>query len=68
MFSPICVSWDFNVKRGNWTSTGCTLSNVNNESGVFTCACNHLTNFAVLVVSLRDIKYFRKYECMLFEL
>ena len=37
--------------RGNWSAEGCTARNVNNITGVITCACNHLTNFAILVVS-----------------
>ena len=34
--------------RGNWTTDGCELTG--NENGVITCACDHLTNFAILVV------------------
>ena len=57
IYSPTCVSWDFDVTdpasgkmRGNWTSKGCNMTGMNETSGVITCACNHLTNFAVLVV------------------
>ena len=52
--SERCVSWDFNADggRGNWTSEGCeTISLVD---GVATCECNHLTNFAILVVSMME--------------
>ena len=45
--SERCVSWDFGHQ--NWTSRGC-VTNTGND-GVVLCCCNHLTNFAVLVVS-----------------
>ena len=41
------MSWDFDLS--DWTRRGCTTSVGGN--GVVTCTCNHLTNFAVLVVS-----------------
>ena len=34
--------------RGNWTTDGCELTGI--DDNVVTCQCNHLTNFAVLVV------------------
>ena len=37
--------------QGNWTSEGCTT--IDDGSGVIHCNCTHLTNFAILVVSLR---------------
>ena len=42
----MCASWDFTLR--DWTPEGCTT--VIGENGVVTCNCNHLTNFAVLVV------------------
>ena len=42
----MCVSWDFTLR--DWTTEGCTT--IFGEDGVVTCNCNHLTNFAVLVV------------------
>ena len=48
----MCVSWDFSAagNLGNWTTEGCNT--IVDESGrLVTCVCNHLTNFAVLVVS-----------------
>ena len=42
-----CVSWDFITQ--DWTPNGCTT--IVGEDGIVTCSCNHLTNFAVLVVS-----------------
>ena len=35
--------------KGNWTTMGCETEHARN--GEVTCYCNHLTNFAVLVVS-----------------
>ena len=45
------MSWDF--ASDSWTSEGCmrTTTSQTAQSGVITCECNHLTNFAVLVVS-----------------
>ena len=37
--------------EGNWTSEGCTT--IDDGSGVIHCNCTHLTNFAILVVSVR---------------
>ena len=42
----MCVSWNFTLQ--DWTPEGCT-TNVSID-GVVTCSCDHLTNFAVLVV------------------
>ncbi len=38
--------------RGNWTTVGCDVKSVNNDTGEVTCNCSHLTNFAILVVCL----------------
>ena len=38
--------------RGNWTAEGCKVGTVDEETGLITCECTHLTNFAILVVSL----------------
>ena len=43
-----CVSWDFTLQ--DWVSDGCNTTI--GEGGVITCTCNHLTNFAVLVVRI----------------
>lgn len=40
-----------NTTRGNWTTKGCDLKIMHKENATFVCECNHLTNFAVLVVS-----------------
>lgn len=58
--SEVCVSWDFEAAGGigNWTSVGCTTADVIDESAdgdemlIVTCRCTHLTNFAILVVSI----------------
>ena len=37
---------------GNWTTEGCVTSGAGPDStGIVTCSCSHLTNFAVQVVS-----------------
>ena len=38
---------------GNWTSEGCETEEVSED--VVRCLCNHLTNFACLVVSLAAV-------------
>ncbi|XP_074663101.1 adhesion G-protein coupled receptor G6-like isoform X2 [Tubulanus polymorphus] len=44
-----CVFWDFmaNDGKGNWSTEGC-LTTVT-VSGITSCECNHLTNFALLM-------------------
>ena len=45
-----CVFWDFdrNEKKGGWSSEGCIYDGRINGREV--CLCDHLTNFAVLLV------------------
>ena len=47
-----CVWWDFkqNEFKGGWSSLGCRYDGKVNGRDV--CLCDHLTNFAVLLVSL----------------
>lgn len=45
--SETCVSWDFDLQ--DWTLRGCNTTV--GQDGVV-CHCNHLTNFAVLVVRM----------------
>ena len=47
--SEVCAFWDF--ARQDWNSDGCTIAETNDPEGIVKCQCNHLTNFAVLVVS-----------------
>ena len=37
---------------GNWSIDGCTTVVDSNDLSSVTCSCDHLTNFAMLVVSL----------------
>ncbi|PVD38316.1 hypothetical protein C0Q70_00928 [Pomacea canaliculata] len=48
--SSTCVFWDFQAAggRGGWSSDGCYYHSVIHGRDV--CVCNHLTNFAVLLV------------------
>ena len=39
------------MTRGNWTDKGCNLKSFHEDNKTYICECNHLTNFAVLVVS-----------------
>ena len=36
--------------RGNWTEEGCTVTDINLSEGLITCECDHLTNFAIIMV------------------
>ncbi|KAI8494540.1 hypothetical protein Bbelb_277660 [Branchiostoma belcheri] len=46
-----CVFWDFEAEAGQgaWSTEGCDNMPVETK-GRYTCACNHLTNFALLFV------------------
>ncbi|KAH3852179.1 hypothetical protein DPMN_094678 [Dreissena polymorpha] len=48
---PICSYWkkDEHGSNGQWLGDGCWLEDFNRSSGLVTCACSHLTNFAVLM-------------------
>ena len=44
-----CVFWDFNLNNvGDWSSEGCRYQGT--KGGIVTCHCDHLTNFAILMV------------------
>ena len=45
----MCASWDFTLQ--DWITDGCIT--IVEEDGIVTCNCDHLTNFAILVVMLR---------------
>ncbi|MCJ8749861.1 hypothetical protein PDJAM_G00192420 [Pangasius djambal] len=45
---PLCYSWDGRGATPNWTTHGCNTSCIN---GSVTCACQHLTFFAVLMTT-----------------
>ena len=38
-----------------WTTDGCVTDLAEVEEGVVTCRCTHLTNFAILVVSIPSV-------------
>jgi hypothetical protein len=48
--SEVCVFWDFASR--DWNHYGCTVTKGSTPQGIVTCQCDHLTNFAVLVVSV----------------
>ena len=47
-----CVYWNFKLRDGigDWAEDGCELVSADSEGII--CHCYHLTNFAVLVVSI----------------
>ncbi len=45
-----CAFWDFAMRR--WRDEGCTTSGSSRFSGRVTCACDHMTHFAVILVRL----------------
>ena len=47
-----CVFWDFDLENGHgdWSNEGCMLVETT-ESDRRVCHCDHLTSFAVLIVS-----------------
>ena len=49
---PIQLVWLLYVAE--WTTEGCE-TDLGEVDGVVTCNCNHLTNFAVLVVSIPSV-------------
>ena len=48
-----CVYWNFTANQdvGGWETDGCLLVNDGDSDGSVKCVCDHLTNFAVLLVS-----------------
>ncbi|XP_042910898.1 latrophilin Cirl isoform X2 [Parasteatoda tepidariorum] len=51
MTNPMCVFWDFDTRE--WSNAGCWVQSTNATHT--SCACNHLTNFAV-VMEVTDVK------------
>ncbi|XP_052277342.1 adhesion G protein-coupled receptor L3-like isoform X2 [Dreissena polymorpha] len=49
--NPSCSFWEKGNSSGEgfWSSDGCKLVEYNQQTGLVTCSCNHLTNFAVLM-------------------
>ncbi|NWI60341.1 AGRG1 protein, partial [Calyptomena viridis] len=54
--TPLCVFWqeDITASSGSWDSYGCTTVTGGSQTQ---CRCNHLTYFAVLMVSSPEITY-----------
>lgn len=61
--SNCCVYLKSGIAVGDWTGIGCQLTSVGDE---ITCECDHLTNFALLVVSTCCLQLL--YTMMLFYL
>ncbi|NXA53079.1 AGRG1 protein, partial [Nothocercus julius] len=57
--TPLCVFWqeDTTTNIGNWNSYGCTTVKGDKRTD---CRCNHLTYFAVLMVSSPEITYIHR--------
>ncbi|NWI15353.1 AGRG1 protein, partial [Crypturellus soui] len=57
--TPLCVFWqeDTATNVGNWNSYGCTTVKGDKRTD---CRCNHLTYFAVLMVSSPEITYIHR--------
>ncbi|KAK2529981.1 Adgrg1 [Columba guinea] len=57
--SPLCVFWQENTtgSSGSWDSYGCTTVAAVSRTD---CRCNHLTYFAVLMVSSPEITYIHR--------
>ncbi|XP_065272440.1 adhesion G-protein coupled receptor G1 [Emys orbicularis] len=57
--TPQCVFWDMNSShsQGSWKNDGCETETGNNQT---VCRCNHLTYFAVLMMSSPEIDYIHK--------
>ena len=57
MFLCVCVSSD---GYGDWSQSGCRLDKT--EGGRHICKCNHLTNFAILMVRFAQVSLTIKLE------
>uniref|UniRef100_A0A8C0I9S5 Adhesion G-protein coupled receptor G1 n=1 Tax=Bubo bubo TaxID=30461 RepID=A0A8C0I9S5_BUBBB len=57
--TPLCVFWqeDTTASSGSWDSYGCTTTTGDSQTD---CRCNHLTYFAVLMVSSPEITYIHR--------
>lgn len=44
---PVCAYYNFNIS--NWSTDGC--EKIKEDNTTITCQCDHLTNFAILMVS-----------------
>ena len=49
--NPECVYWRKNGRKGGvWVNDGCSVDK--SEHGFTVCECDHLTNFALLMVNI----------------
>ncbi|KAF1676860.1 AGRG1 protein, partial [Pygoscelis papua] len=57
--TPLCVFWqeDTTAGSGSWDSYGCATATGDSQTD---CRCNHLTYFAVLMVSSPEIAYIHR--------
>ncbi|XP_075621407.1 adhesion G-protein coupled receptor G1 [Balearica regulorum gibbericeps] len=57
--TSLCVFWleDTTASSGSWDSSGCTTVTGHSQTD---CRCNHLTYFAVLMVSSPEIAYIHR--------
>ncbi|NXC25712.1 AGRG1 protein, partial [Campylorhamphus procurvoides] len=58
--TPLCVFWqeDPTATSGSWDSYGCTTVTGSSQTE---CRCNHLTYFAVLMISSPEITYVHRH-------
>ncbi|NXP28781.1 AGRG1 protein, partial [Scytalopus superciliaris] len=58
--TPLCVFWqeDIIASSGSWDSYGCTTVTGSSQTE---CRCNHLTYFAVLMVTSPEITYIHRH-------
>ncbi|RXM96971.1 Adhesion G protein-coupled receptor L1 [Acipenser ruthenus] len=65
-FSPNCSFWNYSERSmmGYWSTQGCRLVKTNKTHT--TCACSHLTNFAVLMAHHDAVYPGRMHELILF--
>ncbi|NXG01050.1 AGRG1 protein, partial [Sakesphorus luctuosus] len=58
--TPLCVFWqeDITASSGSWDSYGCTTVMGSSQTE---CRCNHLTYFAVLMVTSPEITYVHRH-------
>ena len=60
--SKTCIRY-YIEGNGDWNTDGCTLTTFNESTNVVGCQCNHLTNFACLVVSTLCICLITESHC-----
>ena len=59
--STLCSYWNFTL--GNWSQEGCMFKRVLSDGRIL-CNCNHLTNFAMLMVSLLIYFPYLIFDCI----